>query len=126
MSPNNNSLGIYCDVANFWFQENVMNYITISCHWIDVNWTCCCFLSINWFLVSFVAVDKLGLPYLNACLDALLPNFRHGASFAAGGSTIQPVDAKLFGAGFNPLSLNIQLLQFEQLKERVNEFYNQG
>ena len=91
--------------------------------WIELG---AVFLSINWFLVSFVAADKLGLPYLNAYLDALLPNFRRGASFAAAGSTIQPVDAKLFGAGFNPLSLNIQLLQFEQLKERVNEYYNQG
>ncbi|TXG55872.1 hypothetical protein EZV62_017185 [Acer yangbiense] len=76
-------------------------------------------------IIDFIA-DKLGLPYLNAYLDALLPNFRHGASFAAGGATIQPVDAKMFGAGFIPLSLNIQLLQLEQLKERVNEFYNQA
>ncbi|TXG55873.1 hypothetical protein EZV62_017186 [Acer yangbiense] len=76
-------------------------------------------------IIDFIA-DKLGLPYLNAYLDALLPNFRHGVSFAAAGSTIQPVDAKIFGAGFNPLSLDIQLLQFEQLKERVNEFYNQA
>ncbi|KAK4841576.1 hypothetical protein QYF36_006805 [Acer negundo] len=76
-------------------------------------------------IIDFIA-DKLGLPYLNAYLDALLPNFRHGAGFAAAGATIQPVDAKIFGAGFNPLSLDIQLLQFEQLKERVNEFYNQA
>lgn len=47
-------------------------------------------------------------------------------NFAASGSTIQPVDSKLFGAGFNPLSLNIQLSQFEQLKERSMELYNQG
>ncbi|KAL5759961.1 hypothetical protein ACOSQ2_018799 [Xanthoceras sorbifolium] len=76
-------------------------------------------------VIDFIA-DKLGLPYLNAYLDALQPNFQHGANFAASGSTIQPVDDKLFGAGFNPFSLNIQLLQFEQLKDRSNEFYNRA
>ncbi|KAH7570373.1 hypothetical protein JRO89_XS05G0094400 [Xanthoceras sorbifolium] len=76
-------------------------------------------------IIDFMA-DKLGLPYLNSYLDALQPNFRHGANFAVAGSTIQPGNGELFDAGFNPLSLDIQLLQFEQLKERTNEFYNQA
>ncbi|KAK9191799.1 hypothetical protein WN943_020414 [Citrus x changshan-huyou] len=76
-------------------------------------------------IIDFLA-EGLGLPFLNAYLDSLQPNFQHGANFAASGSTIQPVDSKLFGAGFNPLSLNIQLSQFEQLKERSMELYNQA
>ncbi|KAK7838646.1 gdsl esterase/lipase [Quercus suber] len=70
--------------------------------------------------------EKLGLPFLSAYLDSIEPNFRHGANFGASGSTIQPTDAKLFGAGFNPLSLNIQLLQFEQFKDRTKEPFNQA
>ncbi|GMY26334.1 GDSL esterase/lipase At3g27950-like isoform X1 [Fagus crenata] len=76
-------------------------------------------------IIDFIA-EKLGLPLLSAYLDSIEPNFRHGANFAASGSTIQPADAKLFGAGFNPLSLNIQLLQFEQFKDRTNEPFNQA
>ncbi|XP_050276480.1 GDSL esterase/lipase At3g27950-like isoform X2 [Quercus robur] len=75
-------------------------------------------------IIDFIA-EKLGLPFLSAYLDSIEPNFRHGANFAASGSTIQPTDAKLFGAGFSPLSLNIQLLQFEQFKDRTKEPFNQ-
>ncbi|XP_075657050.1 GDSL esterase/lipase At3g27950-like [Castanea sativa] len=75
-------------------------------------------------IIDFIA-EKLGLPFLSAYLDSIKPNFRHGANFGASGSTIQPADAKLFGAGFNPLSLNIQLLQFEQFKDRTKEAFNQ-
>nr|POE71147.1 gdsl esterase/lipase [Quercus suber] len=74
----------------------------------------------------FGAAEKLGLPFLSAYLDSIEPNFRHGANFGASGSTIQPTDAKLFGAGFSPLSLNIQLLQFEQFKDRTKESFNQA
>ncbi|KAE8023549.1 hypothetical protein FH972_009229 [Carpinus fangiana] len=70
--------------------------------------------------------EKLGLPYLNAYLDSIGTNFRHGANFATGGSTIQPVGAKIYGMGFSPISLDIQLLQFEQFKERTIELYKQG
>ncbi|XVE74936.1 hypothetical protein DITRI_Ditri12bG0058700 [Diplodiscus trichospermus] len=73
-------------------------------------------------IIDFIA-DELKLPFLSAYLDAIESNFRHGANFAASGSTIQPANGELFGAGFNPLSLDIQLLQFEQLKERTNEVY---
>ena len=74
----------------------------------------------------FSTAEKLGLPFLSAYLDSIEPNFRHGANFGASGSTIQPTDAKLFGAGFSHLSLHIQLLQFEQFKDRTKEPLNQG
>ncbi|KAG7980029.1 hypothetical protein I3843_05G160200 [Carya illinoinensis] len=76
-------------------------------------------------IIDFIA-EKLGLPFLGAYLDSIGPNFRHGTNFAASGSTIRPADAKLFGAGFNPLSLDIQLSQFEQFKERTKDLYNQA
>ena len=66
------------------------------------------------------------MPYLSAYLDAFQANFQHGTDFAASGTTIQHVDGKLYGSGFNPLSLDVQLLQFEHLKERTNELYAQG
>lgn len=75
--------------------------------------------------MDFAAVE-LGLPYLSAYLDSIESDFRHGANFAASGSTIQPVDGKLFDAGFNPLSLSIQLSQFQQFKDRTIELYTQG
>ncbi|MFQ6629728.1 hypothetical protein Gotur_007473 [Gossypium turneri] len=76
-------------------------------------------------IIDFIA-NELKLPFLSAYLDAIDSNFRHGANFAASGSTIQPADDKLFDTGFNPLSLEIQLLQFQQLKERSNELYDQA
>lgn len=76
--------------------------------------------------VQIFAAEKLGLPYLNAYLDSIGTNFRHGANFATGGSTIQPVDAKIYDMGFSPISLDIQLLQFEQFKARTIELYKEG
>ncbi|GKV23012.1 hypothetical protein SLEP1_g32803 [Rubroshorea leprosula] len=76
-------------------------------------------------VLDFIA-EKLKLPYLNAYLDSIGTNFRHGANFAIGGSTIQPLDTRVFNQGFNPISLDIQILQFEQLRERTNELYKEG
>lgn len=76
-------------------------------------------------VIDFIA-EKLGLPFLSSYLDALEANLSHGANFAASGSTLQPSNAKLYGAGFNPLSLDVQLLQFEQLKDRTSEIYAEG
>ncbi|KAA8533219.1 hypothetical protein F0562_033248 [Nyssa sinensis] len=73
-------------------------------------------------IIDLIA-QKLGLPYLSAYLDSIAANFQHGANFATGGSTIQPVDSRIFEAGFSPISLDIQLMQFEQFKERINELY---
>lgn len=66
------------------------------------------------------------MPYLSSYLDAIEGNFRHGANFAAFGAPIQPVNANIYGNLFNPLALNIQLLQFQQLKERIGELQKQG
>uniref|UniRef100_A0A7C9ATI2 Alpha-L-fucosidase n=1 Tax=Opuntia streptacantha TaxID=393608 RepID=A0A7C9ATI2_OPUST len=76
-------------------------------------------------IIDFIA-EKLGLPYLSAFLDPLEGSFQHGADFAASGSTIRKVDGKMYGTGINPLSLSVQLLQFEQLKERTGELYEQA
>ncbi|KAJ8758828.1 hypothetical protein K2173_002607 [Erythroxylum novogranatense] len=76
-------------------------------------------------IVDFIA-EKLGLPHLSAYLDSIGTNFRHGANFAVGGSTIQPLDTRIFVGGYNPISLEIQVLQFEQFKERTIELYGQG
>ncbi|PON64266.1 Lipase [Parasponia andersonii] len=76
-------------------------------------------------VIDFTA-EHLGLPLLNAYLDSIGSNFSHGANFAASGSTMQPVNAKLYEAGFNPLSLNVQRLEFEQLKDRTEEIYAQA
>ncbi|KAL9246525.1 hypothetical protein vseg_020047 [Gypsophila vaccaria] len=76
-------------------------------------------------IIDFIA-EKLGLPYLSAYLDAMAANFTHGANFAVIGSTLKPVDGKLYEQDATPLSLNIQLLQFQQFKDRVEELYKQG
>ncbi|XP_039065451.1 GDSL esterase/lipase At5g14450-like [Hibiscus syriacus] len=77
-------------------------------------------------IIDFIA-NELKLPsFLSAYLDAVDSNFRHGASFAVYGSTIQPAVGKLIDAGFNPVSLDVQLLQFQQFKERASELYDQG
>ncbi|XP_074310004.1 GDSL esterase/lipase At3g26430-like isoform X2 [Silene latifolia] len=74
-------------------------------------------------IIDFIA-EKLSLPYLSAYLDAVEANFKHGANFAVSGTTIMPVNDELYGYGVTPLSLNIQLLQFQQFKQRVTELYN--
>ncbi|XP_031123045.1 GDSL esterase/lipase At5g14450-like [Ipomoea triloba] len=76
-------------------------------------------------IIDFIA-EKLGLPYLSAFLDSIGTNFTHGANFAVGGATIQQSNAKMFGVGFSPLSLDKQLSQFEQLRMRSAEFSEQA
>ncbi|KAH9625346.1 hypothetical protein KSS87_015175 [Heliosperma pusillum] len=75
-------------------------------------------------IIDFIA-EKLGLPYLSAYLDAMADEFKHGANFAVSSSTIKPVDGELYAQLANPLSFNIQLLQFQQFKQRVDELYKQ-
>ncbi|XP_050374175.1 GDSL esterase/lipase At5g14450-like [Argentina anserina] len=75
-------------------------------------------------MIDFIA-QKLGLPYLSAYLDSFGANFHHGVNFATGGSTIMPIDGRLFEGIFSPISLNIQFSQFVQLKSRVNEVLSQ-
>ncbi|XP_071926433.1 GDSL esterase/lipase At3g26430-like [Coffea arabica] len=76
-------------------------------------------------IVDFLA-EELEMPYLSAYLDSIGANFRHGANYAASGTTIHLTDAQLYGAGFNPLSLSVQLSQFEQFTARTRELYNQS
>ncbi|VVA13343.1 Hypothetical predicted protein [Prunus dulcis] len=75
-------------------------------------------------IIDFIA-HKLGLPFLSAYLDSLGSNFHHGASFATGGSTFQPLDGRMFEARYSPISLNLQLSQFAQFKARVNEVFTE-
>jgi len=72
------------------------------------------------------AAEKLDLPYLGAFLDSLGTNFHHGANFAASGATIEPATGLLIDSGFNPLSLEIQLSQFDQFKNRTIELHTKG
>ncbi|XP_024024014.1 GDSL esterase/lipase At5g14450 [Morus notabilis] len=76
-------------------------------------------------ILDFIA-ENLSLPYVGAYLDSIGANFRRGANFATGGSTIQHVDTKIFGAGFSPISLEIQLLQFKQFKARTDELFKEA
>lgn len=77
-------------------------------------------------VVDFIA-KKLGLPYLNAYLDAVGSNFSHGANFATAGSTIRPQNTTLhqFG-GFSPFSLDVQFNQFNDFQRRTQIFRNKG
>lgn len=81
---------------------------------------------LTFFALLIFAAEKLGFPYLRAYLDSFGVDFRHGANFASSGSTIQHLDANLCSAGFNPFSLAVQLLQFEQFKVRSIESYSQA
>uniref|UniRef100_A0A7N1A7Y9 GDSL esterase/lipase n=2 Tax=Kalanchoe fedtschenkoi TaxID=63787 RepID=A0A7N1A7Y9_KALFE len=76
--------------------------------------------------MSKLFAEKLQMPFSSAYLDSFLPNFRRGANFAQGGSTIQPLDGQMFQSGFNPLSLNLQIQQFEGFKSRITELYEMG
>ncbi|KAK9272722.1 hypothetical protein L1049_003099 [Liquidambar formosana] len=58
----------------------------------------------------------MGLPYLSAYLDSIGTNFRHGANFATGGSSIRP-------SGLSPFHLSIQITQFIQFKARTTALY---
>ncbi|KAL0540820.1 hypothetical protein IC582_020835 [Cucumis melo] len=67
-------------------------------------------------IVDFIA-EKLKFPYLNAYLDSVGTNFRHGANFATGGSSIRP-------GGYSPFHLGLQVSQFIQFKSRTTYLYN--
>ncbi|KAL8124396.1 GDSL esterase/lipase At3g27950 [Apium graveolens] len=68
-------------------------------------------------VVDFIA-ERLGLPYLSPYLDSIGTNFRHGANFATGGSSILP-------GGYSPFDLDIQIAQFMQFKSRTTALYKQ-
>ncbi|KAK2994069.1 hypothetical protein RJ640_024333 [Escallonia rubra] len=64
------------------------------------------------------AAEDLALPYLSAYLDSIGTNFRHGANFATGGSSILP-------GGYSPFHLDLQISQFIQFKGRTSALYEQ-
>ncbi|XP_038715345.1 GDSL esterase/lipase At3g27950-like [Tripterygium wilfordii] len=68
-------------------------------------------------IIHFIA-EKLQLPYLSPYLDSIGTNFRHGANFATGGSSIRP-------GGYSPFHLGIQISQFMQFKTRTTTLYSQ-
>lgn len=77
-------------------------------------------------LFSGYAAEQLGLPYLSAYLNSLGVNFRHGANFATGGSTIRRQNETIFEYGISPFSLDMQIVQFNQFKARTAEIYRDG
>nr|XP_043608248.1 GDSL esterase/lipase At5g14450-like [Erigeron canadensis] len=76
-------------------------------------------------IIDFIA-EKLGLLYLSAYLDSIKANFTHGANFATGGATIRRVNESWFANGVSPFSLDIQVEQFNQFKDRTTYLYNQA
>nr|ACZ74703.1 carboxilic ester hydrolase [Phaseolus vulgaris] len=69
-------------------------------------------------LIIDYMTEELKLPYLSAYLDSVGSNYRHGANFAVGGSSIRP-------GGYSPFPLGLQVDQFLQFKSRTNILFNQ-
>eukprot|EP00249_Psilotum_nudum_P023236 c28796_g1_i2 orf=299-1462(+) len=65
-------------------------------------------------VIDFIS-QELGLPYLDAYLQSVGSNLKHGVNFATAGSTIRPPNTTLF----SPFSLDVQLSQFVEFKQRV-------
>ncbi|KAK7395810.1 hypothetical protein VNO78_16380 [Psophocarpus tetragonolobus] len=76
-------------------------------------------------IIDFIA-EKLNLPYLSAYLNSLGTNYRHGANFATGGSTIRKQNETIFQYGISPFSLDIQIVQFNQFKARTKQLYEEA
>ncbi|KAI3463052.1 hypothetical protein Pfo_019715 [Paulownia fortunei] len=76
-------------------------------------------------IIDFIA-EHLGLPYLSSYLDSLGTNFRHGANFAAGGSTTLRQNETIFENGISPFSLDIQTVHFDQFKARTSELHQEA
>ncbi|GAB2297914.1 hypothetical protein Dimus_031999 [Dionaea muscipula] len=76
-------------------------------------------------IIDFIA-QSLGMPYLNAYLDAVGSNFSHGANFATAGSTIRPQNTTLRQGGFSPISLDVQYNEFYEFIRRSQIFRSQG
>ncbi|KAK9272673.1 hypothetical protein L1049_003050 [Liquidambar formosana] len=69
-------------------------------------------------LIIDLLAGELGLPYLNAYLDSIGTNFRHGANFATGGSSIRQ-------GGYSPFHLDVQISQFMRFKSSTTTLYKQ-
>ncbi|KAI4350697.1 hypothetical protein L6164_005127 [Bauhinia variegata] len=68
-------------------------------------------------LIDFIT-EELKLPYLSAYLNSVGSDYRRGANFATGGSSIGP-------GGYSPFNLGIQVPQFIQFKSRTDLLFNQ-
>ncbi|XP_050223259.1 GDSL esterase/lipase At5g14450-like [Mercurialis annua] len=75
-------------------------------------------------IIDFIA-ERLNLPYLSAYLNSIGTNYRHGANFATGGSTIRRQNETIFEYGISPFSLDMQIVQFDQFRSRTADLYNQ-
>ncbi|OIW03011.1 hypothetical protein TanjilG_13648 [Lupinus angustifolius] len=76
-------------------------------------------------IIDFIA-EKVNLPYLSAYLNSLGTDYRHGANFATGGSTIRKQNETIFQYGISPFSLDIQIIQFDQFKTRTEQLYKEA
>lgn len=75
-------------------------------------------------IIDFIA-ESVKLPYLSAYLNSLGTNFRHGANFATGGSTIGKPNETIYEYGISPFFLGMQITQFNQFKARTKELYDE-
>ncbi|CAL0321795.1 unnamed protein product [Lupinus luteus] len=69
-------------------------------------------------IIDFIS-EELKVPYLSAYLNSVGSNYRHGANFATGGSSIRE------GKGYSPFHLALQVSQFIQFKSHTNILFNQ-
>ncbi|KAE8689359.1 GDSL esterase/lipase [Hibiscus syriacus] len=76
-------------------------------------------------LIDFIA-EWVKLPYLHAYLNSLGANFRHGANFATGGSTIRRPNETIYQYGISPFSLDIRLCNLNSSKQGAAEMYKQA
>ncbi|PQM37513.1 esterase-like [Prunus yedoensis var. nudiflora] len=76
-------------------------------------------------IIDFLA-KSLGHPFLSAYLDSLGTNFSYGANFATAASTIRLPEHIFPAGGFSPFYLNIQYMQFMQLKFRSQLIRHRG
>ncbi|WMV17597.1 hypothetical protein MTR67_010982 [Solanum verrucosum] len=58
-------------------------------------------------------------------IDSIGSNFRHGAIFATGGSTIRRRNETIFQSGISPFSLDVQIVHFHRFQSRTEELYRQ-
>ncbi|KAL9243191.1 hypothetical protein vseg_017107 [Gypsophila vaccaria] len=73
-------------------------------------------------IVDFIA-EELGIPYLSPYLNSIGANFSHGTNFATGGSTIRQPNETIFESTISPFYLDIQIVQYDQLKSRSQDVY---
>ncbi|KAL1539306.1 GDSL esterase/lipase-like protein [Salvia divinorum] len=76
-------------------------------------------------LIDFIS-ESVGLPYLDAFLDSMGSNFRHGCNFATAGSTIRRQNTTIWQSGYSPISLDVQHLQFSDFLTRSQNFRQKG